>query len=374
MAAGLYHTLGAVLNNRQPPASKTLLHGGDLYSASEMYGIAVEDWLDLSTGINPRSYSFRPIPQQYFERLPYLDPALSRAAKNYYQTAEILALAGSQALIEKLPLCLPPGNLWVPEIGYQEYAHQWRKQGRLLETYPSLDTRQASDFISREIEQGNINHLLIINPNNPTGIFFSVQQLKHWAKRLQANQGMLIVDEAFIDASPQHSLLTAAANTAVEENVLVLRSFGKFFGLAGLRLGFAAGSETFLAALSAKLGPWAVNGIAQQVAIQALNDNAWQQQMPGLLAADQALTEKILQTLFTHVGAKLLTSQALFTACLLHSSKAEHITQAFAQRGILIRLIPTGKTKHILRFGHVRSDDHRNIAKLTQAVESYIKS
>ena len=96
--------------------------------------------------------------------------------------------------------------------------------------------------------------------------------------------------------------------------------------------------------------------------------------MPGLLAADQALTEKILQTLFTHVGAVLLTSQALFTACLLHSSKAEDITQAFAQRGILIRLIPGGKTKHILRFGHVRSDDHRNIAKLTQAVESYIKS
>ncbi|MBL4608335.1 MAG: aminotransferase class I/II-fold pyridoxal phosphate-dependent enzyme, partial [Pseudomonadales bacterium] len=144
-------------------------HGGNLQQASEKYGIPQENWIDLSTGINPRSYPFTPLEQRYYQQLPYLDSRLIQVAKDYYHSANVLPVPGSQSVIQLLPDILPAGDLWVPEVGYQEYAHQWQKHGRAIFTYPSFCVEKSVEKINLLLNHGQFGHLLIINPNNPTG-------------------------------------------------------------------------------------------------------------------------------------------------------------------------------------------------------------
>ena len=344
-------------------------HGGDIYSASENYGTPIDQWLDLSTGINPRSYNFNPIGKQFFEQLPYVCPAFLKAASAYYQCSKLLPVAGSQAVIERLPFCLPQGNLWVPDVGYQEYSHQWLQQGRSLFSYPSLCRDKATASISTAIRLGEIDHLLVINPNNPTGLCFSTEQLTQWAKALEAGGGMLIVDEAFVDIRPESSLLRN--DKSLPDNVIVLRSFGKFFGLAGLRLGFVMANKALLEGFAALFGPWAVNGIAQQVAMQAFQDDAWQQDARDLIAKDQLFTQAILQPLF--IRFQMIQTPGLFSVYCLPAALAENIREVFSQQGILLRIIPMTSEECLVRVGNIRVGDAVGENTLALAVEFAIE-
>jgi len=238
-----------------------LEHGGNLRDAARLHGR--DDWIDLSTGINPHGYPAPALPPDAWHRLPEPDPALVAAACAYYGAPDLLPVAGTQAAIQALPRLRPPSQVTVSAPSYAEHAHAWARHGHALRLAAYTDLAAA-------VETSEV--VVVVNPNNPTGETVAPGELLAWAGRLAARGGWLVVDEAFGDTDPA---LSVAAH-AGQPGLIVLRSVGKFFGLAGLRLGFVGAAPATLGALADLLGPWAVSGPAQAVALQALRDTHWQ--------------------------------------------------------------------------------------------------
>lgn len=258
-----------------------LEHGGKLRDAARLYGRT--DWVDLSTGINPHGYPAPPLPADAWHRLPEDDPALVAAACAYYGAPALLPVAGTQAAIQALPRLRAPSRVTVSHPSYAEHAHAWGLHSHAL--------RLASyDALESTIESSDV--VVIVNPNNPTGAAIAPERLLAWAARLGARGGWLVVDEAFGDTDPALSV----ASHSGQPGLIVLRSVGKFFGLAGLRLGFVGAEAATLRALADLLGPWAVSGPAQAVALQALRDTAWQQASFERLHAAGARMRALLDT------------------------------------------------------------------------------
>ena len=248
-----------------------LEHGGNLRDAARHYGR--EDWIDLSTGINPRGYPAPALPPDAWHRLPEPDPGLVAAACAWYGAPDLLPVAGTQAAIQALPRLRPPSRVTVSAPSYAEHAHAWGKYGHTLR----LSSYAA---LASSIDDSDV--VVVVNPNNPTGESVAPGLLLDWATRLAARGGWLVVDEAFGDTAPG---LSVAAHGR-QPGLIVLRSVGKFFGLAGLRLGFVAAQASTLQALAEQLGPWTVSGPAQFVAKAALSDSAWQQATQARLARE----------------------------------------------------------------------------------------
>jgi cobalamin biosynthetic protein CobC len=204
---------------REPPPA----HGGRLLEAARRYGIAPGDWLDLSTGLNPHGYRPPPVPAHAWARLPQDDDGLVAAACAYYGCAELLPVPGSQAAIGLLPRLRPPGRVAVLAPMYAEHAHAWRRAGHAVTELPAASLTEAAGF----------DVLVLANPNNPTGHCFEPRSLLAMHDRLPPG-GWLVVDEAFVDATPAASL----AGHGARPGLIVLRSLGKLFGLAGARVGF----------------------------------------------------------------------------------------------------------------------------------------
>jgi cobalamin biosynthetic protein CobC len=248
-----------------------LEHGGNLRDAQRHYGGA--DWIDLSAGLNPVGYPAPPLPADAWHRLPEPDPALVDAACAWYGARALLPVAGTQAAIQALPRLRPPSRVTVAAPSYAEHAHHWAQHGHALRQigYPMLDAAVGSSDV-----------IVVCNPNNPTGELIPPALLLRWATELGARGGWLVVDEAFGDTARELSVAAYAG----QPGLVVLRSVGKFFGLAGLRLGFVAAEAPLLAALADMLGPWTVSGPAQHVALAALRDTPWQQAAQVRLARD----------------------------------------------------------------------------------------
>ncbi|PKM43291.1 MAG: threonine-phosphate decarboxylase [Gammaproteobacteria bacterium HGW-Gammaproteobacteria-1] len=306
-----------------------LHHGGRLRQAAHDHGIALEHWLDLSTGINPQGWPVPPLPAQVWQRLPEDDDGLHEAAAAYYGTAHLRPCAGSQQAIQALPQLRAPGWVGMLQPSYAEHAHAWRRAGHTV-------IPLQADTIEAQIDALDV--LLLVHPNNPTGTRFAPAQLLDWHTRLAARGGWLVVDEAFMDATPQHSI-------AMESGVaglIVLRSLGKFFGLAGVRVGFVLAWPQLLQRLAAMFGPWAVSHPAREVARLALLDTAWQEAMRAQLLRHGAR----LQTLLTQARFAPHGGSALFQ--YLRHADAARIHHALAQQGILVRRF---EQPDALRFG-----------------------
>jgi len=307
-----------------------LEHGGNLHAASQKYNIPVTDWLDLSTGINPNGW---PVPTTFpadvWSQLPQQNDGLVSAAQDYYHCESLIAVAGSQAAIQALPYCRSISRVGILTPAYAEHAYAWQQAGHEV---IQLDV----DTITNTIDQLDV--LVIINPNNPSAEQFSAEQLLSWHQQLADKGGWLIVDEAFIDSEPEHSLAKHCPLTGL----LVLRSLGKFFGLAGLRVGFVLAETTLLKQLADRLGPWPIAHASRYVAQLALQDKMWQQQCRH----DLSEQGKRLQQLLASVGLNPHGSCTLFQ--WVKTSKAAFIHQSLAQRGILTRSFSTPSS---LRFG-----------------------
>ncbi|PVZ67761.1 threonine-phosphate decarboxylase CobD [Pelagibaculum spongiae] len=327
---------------------KNLQHGGGLIAAAEKFQIPVTDWLDLSTGVNPDCYPAQNISFEAWNRLPQTNDGLEQAAANYYQCQHLLPVAGSQAAIMALPqlrlaninltvnLSSPHGfdsqgqiKILLPELGYKEHFKAWFNAGFSIELYQQTPTQQ-------QIDAADV--LLVINPNNPAGWCYSTEQLMEWHQQLAQKGGWLIVDEAFIDTAPDQSI---AAQTG-QQGLIVLRSLGKFFGLAGARVGFVLGCPGLLTALESYLGPWSISGPAREVATQALSDQNWQQQNRQKLIA---LGEQLQQLLQQYFSCEI-HGPDLFKTVVINNASELHL--ALCQQGILTRLTDE---QHALRFG-----------------------
>ncbi|CAH0318628.1 Threonine-phosphate decarboxylase [Massilia sp. Bi118] len=295
-----------------------LEHGGNLRDAQRLYG--GDGWIDLSTGINPLGYPAPPLPQDAWHRLPEADPALTEAACAWYGARALLPVAGTQAAIQALPRLRPPSRVTVAAPSYAEHAHHWAQHGHALRQigYPMLEAAVGSSDV-----------VVVCNPNNPTGEQIAPNLLLRWAAELGARGGWLVVDEAFGDTAPALSVAAHAGTPGL----VVLRSVGKFFGLAGLRLGFVAADRALLAALADALGPWTVSGPAQHVALAALRDTAWQQAAQARLARDGA---RLRGMLAAH-GVRASGTP------LFHwwpEPRPEEFHEHMARRAIWVRLFP----------------------------------
>lgn len=308
-------------------------HGGALDRAMAEFGGTRADWIDLSTGINPNPYPLPELALDVWTRLPDsgLEGDALAAARSYYgfgQKAGVVAAPGTQALIQLYPHLAPPGNAMVIGPTYEEHAQSLGFAGRDVRYERSLSNLDDEDMIA-----------VVVNPNNPDGKTIPADALLFAAERLAERGGLLVVDEAFADADPKDSV---AAHAGMD-GLLVLKSFGKFFGLAGVRLGFAAGTREMAEVLSAMQGPWAVSGPALAIAAKAYRDEAAISGMRARMATDRKALEAALKS----ASLQLLGGTDLFV--LARHFQAAHIWREMAARHILVR-----KFEHAadwLRFG-----------------------
>ncbi|MDP1557479.1 MAG: threonine-phosphate decarboxylase CobD [Nitrosomonas sp.] len=315
-------------NNSSYPPEK-LHHGGRLRAAAVRYNLPLENWVDLSTGINPNGWRVEAIPAAMWQRLPEDDDELVEVACQYYGAPALLPVAGSQAAIQALPQLRSSSRVGILNPGYAEHAHAWQRANHRVKTV-------TPDQINDDLP--NTDVLVIINPNNPTGAFFPIKQLLDWHAQLAERGGWLIVDEAFMDVTPEQSI----ASYAARPGLIVLRSLGKFFGLAGVRVGFVCAHETFLAQLDALLGPWTISTASRWVATHALQDSTWHETTRHRLIQKS----KRLQLLLSQHNLSPDGGCAFFQ--WMWSSQAESIHEMLAHQGILARLFTTPLS---LRFG-----------------------
>jgi L-threonine-O-3-phosphate decarboxylase len=312
------------------------VHGGALLQAAHEYGIAPGQWLDLSTGINPQGWPVPALEADCWQRLPQDEDGLPGAARCYYGNAQLLAVAGSQAAIQALPrLRHSVSRVGVLSPGYAEHAHAWRREGHRVRPL-------HAEAIAAQLPQLDV--LVLINPNNPTAERFEPQLLLQWQRQLASRGGWLVVDEAFIDATPAQSIAAACGG----EGLVVLRSLGKFFGLAGARVGFVLAWPSLLRQLEALLGPWGVSGPAREVARLALQDSRWQQASRQRLHAGS----ERLAALLARYGMPPAGGTALFQYCTVPAAAAVH--RQLAARGILVRQFAEPAA---LRFGLPGSEE-----------------
>lgn len=306
-----------------------LEHGGNLALAAAQYGIPLENWLDLSTGINPTGYPISDIPPSVWQRLPIDNDGLVEAACAYYGCRFALATAGSQAALQILPQLRAASKIAMPSLMYQEHAKAWLRYGHTVikfDSYPDENTINNADVV------------LLCNPNNPAAIQFSVTELLSWHAQLAKRGGWLIVDEAFIDATPEHSI----AQHAHLAGLFVLRSLGKFFGLAGARVGFLLGAENALVNAQEEIGPWSITGPSRLIAKQALTDKVWHQNTSLQL---QEKSQR-LASLLSRYGLTPSAGTSLFQ--FTPTAQAVAWQQHLAKQGIWIRLFAEASA---LRFG-----------------------
>jgi len=324
-----------------------LEHGGNLAAASQQYNIPLSDWLDLSTGINPNGWPVpENLPNTIWSHLPIEYDGLLTAAQAYYQCKNLLAVAGSQAAIQVLPRMRKHSRVGLLTPSYAEHAHSWRQAGHIV---VELDSSSINDALLE------IDVLVIINPNNPTAELISPSQLLTWHNQLAARGGWLVIDEAFMDAMPEYSLL----NQCPVEGLIILRSIGKFFGLAGLRVGFVFATPLFLQALAELLGPWPIAQASRYITTLALSDTDWQQQQRQILPK----SSQRLCHLLTRFNLSPTAGCNLFQ--WVRSPLAKKWHQQLAQQGIFIRLF---KKPASVRFGLPK--DELNWQRLTHALEN----
>ena len=310
-----------------------LEHGGRLRAAAQAYGIALDQWIDLSTGISPWLYPVPEIPDTSWHRLPEPDDGLDAIAARYYGNARLLATAGSQSAIQQLPALFNRSRVAIIGPTYNEHLAAWKRSPHEVLLADSLAAALVSDA----------SIIVLCNPNNPTATHYQATDLRAAENQLRARDGWLLVDEAYGDAYPECSV-TPLAGSADAPRLITLRSLGKFFGLAGARVGFAFADSALLHRLADRLGPWTLSGPARQVAGHALANTAWQKNQSTRINDAGIRLQLLIQRTVTTDGP--IQSTGLFSTFRL--DHAEGFFAHMASRGILVRLF---REESLIRIG-----------------------
>ena len=307
-------------------------HGGRLNAAVQRTGIEHSRWLDLSTGINPHPWPVPELPAAVWQRLPETDDGLDAVIRRWSgapPSSAVLPIPGSQAAIQLLPRLRPHSRVGIVSPAYSEHAFWWQAAGHEV---------IALDHQAIEQQLDELDVLVCINPNNPTGARIEPQRLKQAHSKLAERGGWLVVDEAFADGYDGISLIPATGT----DGLFVMRSLGKYFGLAGLRAGVLFGPPAVLRGLEAALGPWALSHPARYLMGRALDDHAWQYRTREHLAVES----ERLRVLLVHYGLPPAGGTLLFQYCPCKSPGA--IAQQLEKQALLVR---TFDQPGALRFG-----------------------
>ncbi|WFU49395.1 threonine-phosphate decarboxylase CobD [Sinorhizobium terangae] len=325
-----------------------ILHGGGVTEAAARFGGTPAEWLDLSTGINPCPVSLPEIDLSVWHRLPdrHVEEAARLAASRYYGTGDAMPLPvpGTQAAIQLLPRLVDAGRraaVFAPTYG--EYARVLSAAGFTIDPVRHVDDLAAAHGLA-----------VVVNPNNPTGRLFPPEEILAMAVAMKAHGGFLVVDEAFGDLEPDASVARYAATS---DNLIVFRSFGKFFGLAGLRLGFVIARASVLAAFREWLGPWAVSGPALAISTKLMEGDT-EVIARGILARKAGL-----DTVLSAAGLKIAGGTGLFT--LVDNDRACEVHAALCEAHILTRKFDYNP--HWLRIG--LTPDENGDRRLAEALQ-----
>ena len=331
---------------RQERGDHAPLHGGRLGAARLLFPAAPEPFIDLSTGINPYPYPLAPFTPAALTRLPEpeAEEALRRLAADAYgvdeghtmlapgaspqqrapgmepRLAHVVAAPGSQILISLLPTVVGCRRAVLLSPTYSEHEAAWHEAGAVVWHVPDAESLLAA--------AGRDTALVLCNPNNPDGRQVSHAMLGRLARRCAETGGVLVVDEAFADLEPGHQ---PAARLLPVDGLVVLRSFGKSYGLAGLRLGFMLSGIDIVRRMRALLGPWAVGGPAIEAGLQALDDAAWRTRSASILATATARLDGLLVA----AGLTILGGTQLFR--LAGTPDAHLLFERLGGAGILVR-------------------------------------
>ena len=329
-------------------------HGGDLADAAqlaenEQEGLS-EPWLDLSTGISPTSYAVPGLSPETWSRLPGRSELaeLREAARAYYGAPDadhVVAGPGSESLIQRLPELFKPRTVAIVGPTYLSHGEAWQRAGHRLRQISVL-----SDARPEEIA-------VIVNPNNPDGRWESGEALERACGKHSASGGWLIVDEAFGDVELGRSM----AHACRSNSVMVLRSAGKFFGLAGLRLGFAVAPLIMAKRLREALGEWALSGPAIAIGTRCLRDEDWQRQQRAEL--DEAARR--LDGILTGAGLAVVGGTILFR--LVEAAAAPRLFRHLLTKRIYVRRF--GYNRHWLRIGMPAAG--ADFSRLKSALETF---
>ncbi|KAF5888233.1 MULTISPECIES: threonine-phosphate decarboxylase CobD [Rhizobium] len=306
--------------------SAPIVHGGGITAAAATFGGRPDDWLDLSTGINPCPVALPDIPARAWHRLPdrHLADEARRAARDHYGSGEILPLPvpGTQSVIQLLPrlieddrIAVTDNKVAVVSPTYGEYARAFASAGFAVDAVDDLAAIGSEHRLT-----------VVVNPNNPDGRVWPTDTLIAAHDRMKAANGFLVVDEAFGDTDPALSLAFRAPQLP---NLIIFRSIGKFFGLAGLRLGFAIARDDILERFEDWLGPWAVSGPALSIAGSLLRSDV----SPIRGRIDQRNAG--LHALLKGAGLQISGGTALFT--LVADARAGDIYTHLCRHHILVR-------------------------------------
>ena len=314
------------------PSFAPIAHGGNLSRATEIFGLPARGWLDLSTGINPNGYADLSVTSDGWAQLPSSGAlrSLLDAARRAYGVADaaaVCAAPGTQALIQLLPTLRAAATVAVVSPTYGEHGHVWRLAGHRVVEIDGPERAAGAAVV------------VVTSPNNPDGRVFDGETLEQLRIRLARRKGLLIVDEAFADVMPEVSI----AGNAGAPGLVVLRSFGKFYGLAGLRLGFAIGSPETIGAIENRLGPWAVSGPAIEIGSRALTDAHWAAETRKSLARLRERLDGVLEA----AGLAVVGGTDLFR--LVRCDDAHSVFLRLGRSGILVREFPY--RPDWLRFG-----------------------
>ncbi len=315
------------------------LHGGDLDWANTVFGGERISWLDVSTGVSPWAWPVPVLPDFVWQSLPGASAELLSAASGYYRcpSYRIAPVPGSQFAISRIPRGLPKGRVALPEFGYQEHHKAWAHNDHSCVFYHDVA------HLEQLVDDGEVEYVVLINPNNPTGARVKAETIAGISQALaqKSSHCLLVVDEAFMDPTPDESCVYLG-----EDNVLVLRSLGKFFGLAGLRLGFVIGSLRWCAIFNEETSPWLISHPAMYIGAKALADTHWvtlQQQRINDSARKMC---KFLSVRYTAVS-----SAGLFVTVFEQQELLLDDFIRYGQQGVLSRFVEGTNNQAMLRFG-----------------------
>ena len=335
-------------------------HGGNLDLAIAQYGGHAEDWLDLSTGISPWSYPLPKIDATLWHQLPTEPSTLRQAAADYYGCAfkRVVVTPGSQLAIRLLPGLLPhPSSVAIPLTGYQEHQYAWQRAGHRIYCYQDISG------LNSLIANQQVAHAVVINPNNPTTQSLNNTELRQVATALS---GVLLIDEAFADTAP--SSMTDQLEAI--ENLLILRSPGKFFGLAGARVGFLLSCHPLANQLKTLLMPWSLSAPACFVVESALRDRQWQAVQRHRIQQAREGLEQQLSRVIDHGDTALdLRAEALFCSVFGAAQPLRDLHHALAKRKIWTRLNAPQEPVPWLRIGLPGPAQSRFAAVLNDVVK-----
>ncbi len=325
------------------------LHGGKVDAASALFPAARSPWIDLSTGISPWAYPHASLPEAAFTRLPEHDlvAALELAAAAAFGVetgTQVVAVPGTDLGLRLLEPIFLGRRVAVVRPGYSGHLLAW-KRSRVMEV--SADSLESA--------AGSNDVIVLANPNNPDGRVIPPDRLRAVAKDLASRNGTLVIDEAYADVAPDNSLCAEAS-----DSLIIFRSFGKFFGLAGVRLGFVITSTSYAMSFRQLIGDWPVSGPAVMIGEAAYRDLGWQTKQRQRLKHAGAC----LDALLIDAGLELVGGTPLYR--LARCADAETLFRQFAACGILIR--PFNEDPRLVRIGLPADDEQWN--RLREALKS----